>query len=494
MSGPRFCGLSLIVYRSSFSSLPLLMSVGDSRLARRIAVIGGGISGLSAAHRITQLLPQAELVLFEASGRLGGVLETAERDGFLIERSADSFITKYPWATELCQRIGLADQLVPTDETKRQALVVRNGQLLPVPSGFVLMSANNVWPIVTTRVLSWRGKLRLLAEPIMPRRDSARAGDESVGSFARRRLGCEAYERLVQPLLGGIHTSDADKLSLAATFPEYMAQEQFHGRIQRRGGTRAESGARYGLFVAPLNGVGSLVQALADRLPPGTIRLNSPVIGLQPDETNSWRITLGKGAAESFEAVIVALPAPAAARLLATVDAELSADLAAIEYAGCVVVCLAYRRDQFGCPPEGFGFVVPRIENRQILAASFASEKFPGRAPPNKVLIRVFIGGAIAPQLAELPVDELQSIAHRELAQLMQISGQPQWSDVARWPASMPQYHVGHLQRVTQIEGRASAHPGLALAGNAYHGVGIPQCIHSGETAAIRIAAKMQGA
>ena len=198
-----------------------------------IAVIGAGISGLAAAHRLTELLPDVRLAIFEAADRPGGVLDTDRRDGYLVERSADSFITKYPWALDLCRRLGIADQLVPTDETRRRALVVHDGELHRVPSGFVLMTANQRWPILTTPVLSWRGKLRLLAEPWIGRRPSDQVGDESVGSFARRRLGDEAYERLVQPLLGGIHTADADQLSLAATFPEYIAQEQFHGRIQR---------------------------------------------------------------------------------------------------------------------------------------------------------------------------------------------------------------------------------------------------------------------
>ena len=217
------------------------------------------------------------------------------------------------------------------------------------------------------------------------------------------------------------------------------------------------------------------------------MRLSTPVTELCHDG-NRWQITPQAGAVESFDAVIVALPAPAAAQLLIKLDEQISSDLAAIEYAGCAVVCLAYRRDQFGCTPDGFGFVVPRIEHRQIIAGSFASEKFPGRAPQNEVLIRVFIGGAIAPELAELPTDELQRIAHQELTALLRITGAPLWTDVSRWPASMPQYHVGHLQHVAEIEDRVAGLHGLELAGNAYHGVGIPQCIHSGETAAEQIA------
>jgi protoporphyrinogen/coproporphyrinogen III oxidase len=449
----------------------------------KIAVIGAGISGLAAAHRLTELVPDAGLTVFEASNRPGGVLDTAHRDGYLIERSADSFITKYPWAFDLCQRIGLADELIPTDETRRRALVVHNGQLHRVPSGFVLMTPNKRWPILTTPILSLRGRLRVLAEPFAPRRPAGEAGDESVGAFARRRLGDEAYERLVQPLLGGIHTADADHLSLAATFPEYVAQEQFHGRIQCNAAKQSDSGARYGMFVAPRAGMSSLIDALAARFPAGSLRLATRVTNLRRI-ANQWQVTTSAGSTESFDAAIVALPAPAAAKLFARLDAKLSADLAAIQYASCAIVCLAYRRDQFGEPPDGFGFVVPRIERRQIIAGSYASEKFPGRAPENAVLIRVFIGGAIAPELAELPTDELQRLAHDELASLMRITGTPLWSDVTCWPASMPQYEIGHLERIERIETRTATHPGLALAGNAYHGVGIPQCVHSGEAAA----------
>ncbi|MGD9635689.1 MAG: protoporphyrinogen oxidase [Pirellulales bacterium] len=448
-----------------------------------IAVIGGGISGLSAAHRLTELLPHARLMIYEATGRLGGVLETARRDGYLVERSADSFITKYPWATDLCERLGIGDQLVPTDESRRRALVVHDGKLACVPAGFVLMTPNRRWPILTTPILSWPGKLRVLAEPWMPRRPGDQEGDESVGSFARRRLGDEAYERLVQPLLGGIHTADADHLSLAATFPEYIAQEQFHGHIQRNAATKSDSGARYGMFVSPREGLSQLVRALADRLPTDAIRLSTSVTEVRRSG-NQWQIMLNGGALETADAVIVAVPAPSAAKLLSNIDAALSQELAAIQYAGCAIVCLAYRRDQFGVAPDGFGFVVPKVERRQILAGSYASEKFAGRAPSGEILVRVFIGGALAPELATRPDDELRSIAERELAELLQMSGKPIWTDIARWPSSMPQYEVGHLQRVAAIDARIATLPGLALAGNAYRGVGIPQCIHSGETAA----------
>jgi protoporphyrinogen/coproporphyrinogen III oxidase len=470
--------------------------------APRIAIVGGGISGLAAAHRITERLPQAAITVFEAADRLGGVLHTVKREGFLVEQSADSFLTKLPWAVDLCRRVGIP-QLIPTDESRRRALVARGDELLPVPDGFVLMQPRRVWPLVTTRLLSWRGKARLLSEPFIARRDLDDNHDESVASFATRRLGREAFERLVQPLLAGIYTADAERLSMSATLPEFLLRERQLGSLFR--GTKrsdnvasakidddkshaTESGARYSLFVTPREGIGKLVEALASRLPTGTVRTGAKVKYVRRDAVGPWLLAVDKQSL-SFDAVILALPTHIAAELLADFDENLSGELTKIEYASCAVVSMAYRLDQFGRPPEGFGFVVPQIENRPIIAASFASQKFPGRAPDGEILIRVFVGGALRPQLVDLPDAELAQLAHVELVRLLRIAGGPKWNDVARWRQSMPQYHVGHLQRVAAIEVSVAKLSGLELAGNAYHGVGIPQCIHSGETAAERIVA-----
>jgi oxygen-dependent protoporphyrinogen oxidase len=231
----------------------------------------------------------------------------------------------------------------------------------------------------------------------------------------------------------------------------------------------------------------SLIETLADRLPASAVRLNSPVADVRRQD--AWQLTLGDTTIESFDFVVVAVPAPVAANLLSKCDPDLAADLAAIECAGCAVVSVAYRRDQLGSPLDGFGFVVPQIEKRRILAASYASEKFPGRAPSDATIIRVFLGGAVNRELLELTSDDLSKLAHRELSSLLEISGQPLWYDVVRWPQSMPQYHVGHLALVARIEARMARWPGLELAGNAYHGVGIPQCVRSGEAAAERVVA-----
>ncbi|HEY2412084.1 MAG TPA: protoporphyrinogen oxidase, partial [Pirellulaceae bacterium] len=271
----------------------------------RIAIIGGGITGLAAAHRVTELLPNADLSLFEATERIGGVIQTVHRDGCLVEQAADSFITKTPWALDLCRRIGIADQLISTNEGNRRAFVVRSGHLLPVPDGFVLMTPRRIWPVLTSPVLSWRGKLRLLAEPLFPNGKKSLL-DQSVASFATRRLGRETFERLVQPLLVGIYTADPAKLSMAATLPEILHQQRQYGSLLRAGMKQAknvdqqpahgevaavaESGARYGLFVAPKDGLSSLIEALAQQLPPGVVGLSSPVSQVTRDNNGGWLI------------------------------------------------------------------------------------------------------------------------------------------------------------------------------------------------------------
>ena len=439
------------------------------------------------------------MTIFEASGGLGGSLHTVRRDGFLVEQGADSFITNVPWGLDLCRRLGLADELIGTNSQGRRAFVVHRGRLRPVPEGFMLMAPGRAWPIVRSPILSPLGKLRLAWEYFVPQRDAADS-DESLASFVRRRLGREAFERLVQPLVSGIYTADPEKLSLAATLPRFQEMERQHGGLiratlkQRKVQTTGDgkygpaSGARYGLFVALRGGLSSFTAAIVDRLSPGTVRLNTAVRSISRRE-NRWTLTTNQSDQQEFDAVIVAAPATVAARLLGDVDRELSNELAAIEYAGAVVVSMAFERRHIRHALDGFGFVVPAIERRRILSASFSSVKFPGRAPEGKVLIRTFVGGACQRELVELADADLEKLVCEELGDLIGLTGRPLWTMIARWSQSMPQYHLGHLDRVARIEARAAAIPGLALAGSAYRGVGIPNVIHSGEQAAERIVA-----
>jgi oxygen-dependent protoporphyrinogen oxidase len=460
----------------------------------RVAVIGGGITGLAAAHRLREIDPRLSVAVLEAGSRPGGVLRTTRSSGFLVESSADSFLTAVPWGLGLCRRIGLEDRLVPTDPDRRRAFVARRGRLVPIPEGLMVMAPSRLGPILTTPILSAWGKLRLAAERFVPRGSGQ---DESLASFAVRRFGREAFERLIQPLVSGMYTGDPQRLSIEATLPRFLEMERQWGsliRAVRRDGAGAGSGARYGLFVAPQGGMGEIVESLAGRLPAGSLRLGTEVERLDRSPDGGWLLRLRGVRRETLavDAVIVATPARIASRLLRGIDAGLAGQLGRIESAGCAVVSLAYRREQVRHKMDGFGFVVPLVERSPILSGSFASRKFPDRSPEDSVLVRVFLGGACREDLLELADEALVETAHRELSRLLGLRGGPILRHLDRWPEVMPQYHVGHLDLVNAIEAREAGLPGLALAGNAYRGVGVPHCIRSGEQAAERMAARLR--
>ena len=461
----------------------------------RVVVIGGGLSGLTAAHRLVSAPGDSgrrapEVVLLEASDRVGGSIWTERRDGFLLEGGADSFITNKPWAVDLCRELGLAPRLIGTDSQHRRSFVVHRGRLTPVPEGFVLMAPSKLLPVLTSPLLSIRGKLRLLMDLVLPRRDEET--DESLAAFVRRRFGREALDRLVQPLVGGIYTADPNDLSLRATLPQFLEMERTDRSLilasrRRVKSDRREnaSGARYGLFVTPEAGMGTLIDALSSALPPGVVRRNSPVRRLaRPEVGRPWRVELLDGSAIDASAVVVAVEAHAAARLFDPLDPALALQLRAIPYASSLIASVAYRRDAIAHPLDGFGAVVPAAEEREILAVSFSSVKFPRRAPEGTVLMRVFLGGATQPELFDLDDEDVAMIVRRELGELLGARGEPLLLEVARHPRAMPQYTLGHLDRVAEVRRLSARHPGLALAGNAYDGVGIPDCVRSARQAA----------
>jgi oxygen-dependent protoporphyrinogen oxidase len=387
--------------------------------------------------------------------------------------------------------LGLGDRLVGTNPQTRRSFVVRHGRLLPVPEGFVLMAPSRIAPILTTPILSIGGKCRMLMDLVIPRKtDDA---DETIASFVKRRLGREALERLVQPLVGGIYTADPSELSLKATLPQFAAMEREHGSLIRaafrqgreaRAIDRESSGARYGLFVTLDAGMDTLPRTLAASLPPGSLRLNSPVRRVvKPEPIGPWRVELLDGPAIEAAAVLLTTEAHASARLVDGFDPDLALHLRSIPYASSVIVNIAFRRDQVAHPLDGFGAVVPAIEGRSILAVSFTSVKFPGRAPAGTVLMRVFVGGMTQSDLVELDDAAIATLVRKELAELLGASGEPLLLEVARHPRGMPQYTLGHLDRVAQIRRLIARHPGLGIAGNAFDGVGIPDCIRAGQEA-----------
>ena len=467
---------------------------------RRVTVIGGGISGLAAANHLRRIAPEIEVRLLEAGPRLGGVIQTTHKDGFLIEGAADNFITTSPGAIQLCKDVGLGEDLIGTNPRERGAMVLSRGKLEKIPEGFAVMAPSRLWPLLTTKILSPKGKLRSGCEIFVPRKRGL--DDESLKSFVCRRFGTEMFERLVQPLVGGIYTADPNRLSVAATMPRFLDMEQKYGSLirgmmnQRRSRQQPiekSGGARYSQFMTLRGGMSQLIEALGKSLSDDVIRLNAPVNFIVPSGSR-WSISSGveDPQRDESDAVILAAPASPAARVLSTVDGELSKLLGGIQSASCAVVSLAFRREQIGHDLQSFGFVVPAIEGHFILSCSFSSVKYDGRAPEGTVLMRVFIGGACQSGLLRLPNTQLLELAHWEVAKLLDIDGEPLMRHITRQLHAMPQYHVGHQNRIAKINQRLEWFPTLALAGNSLNGVGVPGCIESGQKAAERIASALR--
>ncbi|WP_422926359.1 protoporphyrinogen oxidase [Singulisphaera sp. PoT] len=463
---------------------------------KRIVVVGGGLSGLTAAHRLSQHMggsyPPFEIIVLEAKDRVGGAIWTRREGGFTLEGGADSFITNKPWGVDLCRELGLSDRLIGTDSRHRRSFVVRQGKLCPVPEGFVLMAPHRLGPLLTSPILSWRGKMRMLFDLVIPRKGDD--GDESLATFVKRRFGREALDRLIQPLVGGIYTADPNELSLKATLPQFLRMEQEHGSLIRaafrqsreaRSAEKNSSGARYGLFVSLDEGMETLPRELVAALPRGTVRTNSPVRRIsRTDPISPWRVELLDGDPIMAHVVILTTEAHASARLIDGYDPALALQLRSIPYASSAIVNFAFRRDQVSHPMDGFGAVVPAVEGRNILAISFLSVKFPSRAPEGSVLMRVFLGGATQPELFDREDDELVAIARTELGELLGVKGEPLLVEVGRHSRAMPQYTLGHTDRVSAIREQLAKHSCLALAGNAFDGVGIPDCIRGARIAA----------
>ena len=462
----------------------------------KVAVIGGGISGLSAAHRCLDRAPflpfPVDLTVIEAADRVGGSVGTSREatpEGpLLVEWGADAFITEKPWALDLARRLDLAPRMIAPREGPglRRALVVRGGRLWDVPEGFLLLAPTRARPILRSPLFSPAGKLRMALDLVLPR---GTGQDESIGAFVRRRLGRECYERLAQPLVSAIYGGDPDRLSLRVALPQFAEMERRHGSAIR--GLRAaevrrnrqESGARYDLFATFEAGMQTLVDALASRIGADRIRRSVEAKELRPAHRR-WEVILGSGERLAADAVIVALPPGRAAALLRGTDAALAETLSGIPTISSTIVTLAWRREEIPHPLDAFGHVVPRAEGRRILAASFSSRKFPTRAPEGVALVRAFVGGGGSPDPADAPDAALLADVREELGDLIGARAAPFHESIHRHPRGMPQLETGHEGRVTAIREAVSRHAGLALAGNYFTGVGVPDSVRSGEAAA----------
>jgi protoporphyrinogen/coproporphyrinogen III oxidase len=434
--------------------------------------------------------------LLERGERCGGALETIRRDGFVIETGADSFLMEKPAAADLARRLGLGSELIPTREIYRKTYVVRAGRLVEIPAGFSLLAPAQLGPVFKSHLFSPLGKLRIAMEPYIAARTST--DDESLDSFVTRRLGREVLDRVAQALAGGIYTADPKRLSMAATMPRFVEMERRYGSLikgmraaenARAAKTSDVSGARWSMFQSFRNGMATLPETVAARLNT-SIRKNAEVVGMSR-HGDAWRLALKSGDLIDADAVICAAPAYAASRILGTLAPAAAKILGAISYASAATVNLTFRESDFDGPPRAFGFVAPAIERRRIIAGSFSSFKFEGRAPAGAILARAFVGGELSREMMNLSDDEIIAAVRDEFRDLLGVTAAPGITEVRRWPDSMPQYEVGHLDRVAELERLASEIPAFALAGAAYRGVGIPDCIRSGENAADAIFAKL---
>lgn len=487
-----------------------------SQKEKTVVIIGGGISGLAAAYRLKMLSREKDLmlniVLLDAAERAGGVIKTIKRSDCLLELGPDSMQTAKPWGLELMKELGLGNEIIDTNEANRRAFVAQGNTLLPMPVGFRLIAPASIIQLIASPCLSLLGKLRAMIEPLIPRNGAFSTGavpdnyDESLSSFVRRRLGNEVLERLAQPLFSGIYTADPDKLSLRATMPEFLNWEAKYGSVviglkramQLKDSTSAMSadeGVRYSMFVGLRHGMESLVDALINRLTAlgVEIRHSTSATLLSHDEAKKqWTITLADRSELTADGVMVALPAHAASHLLSSCNGEAAQLLAKIQYASSAVVNFIVERKNVLHALDGFGFVVPSVYRKSILAASFSSVKFDNRAPENLVVLRAFVGGALFPDILKLSDSEIRDKAFADLTQYLSItpvSGKPSYleSVVTRWPNSMPQYDVGHMEVVREIEASIAKLPNIILCGAAYSGVGIPDCVKNSDIAADKL-------
>jgi oxygen-dependent protoporphyrinogen oxidase len=460
-------------------------------VSRRIAIAGGGIAGLAAAYRLITHNPDLELTLFEESGRLGGKIQTTEIDGYRIEGGPDSFLSAKPHGINLCRELGIAEQLQGVNEATRRTFVLRHGKLYDLPEGLTGLIPSRLGPMAKTRLISPAGKIRMAADYVMPAKKDG--GDETLAAFIERRLGREVYENLVEPLMAGIYAGDGRNLSLAATFPQLRQGELQHGGMikgalaARKNGN--PSGPATSPFLSPVNGMAAIVAALEAQLRAAgtTIVLGQRLNRVAQGPSGSFALHTGENLAAEVDAVILATPAFVTADLVREWLPEAATRLREIPHVSTATVALGFDAAALDRPLVGHGYVIPRVEGRDSLACTIVSSKWAHRAPAGKVLVRVFIGRAGQDDVVERDDASLIAIAHVELKQTLGVTAAPEVMLVTRWPKGMPQYTLGHLERIAAIDAAVASVPGLALAGNAYRGVGIPDCIASGEAAADRV-------
>lgn len=465
-------------------------------------MIGAGVAGLATAYYLEQRAREAgrpvSVTIFERADRVGGKVVTEQAGDFLIEGGPDSFLNQKPWGGALCRELGLGDQLLPANTEHRNVYLVHRGRLQPFPTGFRLAVPTEWMPFLRSPLLSWRAKLRVAGDLMAPRRRNG--GDESLAAFLRRRIGREAAERLAGPVMSGIYTADPEKLSVQASWPQFVEMERASGSLIR-GMLRARRAAPAppknrpppALFVSLRGGMGQLVETLRTHVS-AEVRFGARVAAVRRvGDRLAVACEGGAGDPRVFDAAVLACPAYDAAALLRSLDPGLAAQLEAIRYVSTASVSLGYRRAEIErwAPLDGYGFLVPSAERQPITACTWSSVKFAGRAPEDMVLLRAFLGGDGKEDIVGRSDDQLIQAVRVAYAGIMGFRADPVCARVFRWLRGNPQYDVGHLDRVERIEQAAAAVPGLYLTGSAYRGVSVPDCIRQARETADRVFASI---
>ena len=496
----------------------------DQPNRKRVAVLGGGITGLAAAYTLAcarQSGAPVEELLIEGKDRLGGVIRTERLEGFVIEAGPDSFLAEKPEAAALARELGLGDSLIGSNDNQRRTYILHRGHLVPLPDGLMFLVPTRLWPMVTTSLLPLSSKLAMAAElfAFPPPGNLNQDSDESVASFVRRHFGDAMLENVADPLLAGVYGGDSGALSVRSVLPRFWEMERKYGSLtratlramrQRRraaanaNGTAQPDSAGTGtaprsalpLFMTLKDGLEQLTAKLAQHLDKTRVHLSQRVAGIEvapsgPDGPadsccRQYRIFCDGGMAFDADAIILAMPTHECSRLLSSIHPTLGGLLGKIPYSSSMTVSLGYAEGAREHLPPGFGYLVPRKEKRRMLACTFVHRKFNHRAPEGKALLRCFLGGSRDPQVLNLPDEEVVSLVRQELKEILSFSLEPLFCRIHRWPASMAQYPLGHAERLRRIQSQLEDLPGIYLAGNAYSGIGISDCIRTGRAAAQR--------
>ena len=458
---------------------------------KKIVIIGGGISGLATAYSLEERAKRegksVSITLLEKKNQIGGNILTERVGDFLIEGGPDCFLSEKPWAIQLCEKLGIADRLLCTNDEYRKTYIYWKGRLRELPEGIMLMIPTRFIPLLKSNLFSLAGKFRMGMELFIPKRKSG--GDESLSEFVRRRLGQEIVERVAEPLVAGVHAENPDTMSIKSRFPRFVQMEEEYGSLikgmltKRRRMLNSENGKpKWTMFMTLKNGLDELPLTIVKALKMTTIITNKEVSEI--NKVSGYKIYLKNGDTIDADVVIFATPSYETGRLLRVLNSSISDQLITIPYVSTATISLAYKKDSISHPMNGFGFLVPRVENRRIMGASWVSRKFSDRSPDDSVLIRCFIGGSRNEELVSLDDKDMLKMIKEELKDIMGISAEPILTRIYRWEKAMPQYTIGHDERVSRIEESILKYPDIFVTGSAYRGGGISECIKNAQLTA----------